>query len=857
MRRRYFVPEVIQTSAMDCGPAALKALLEGHGIRASYGRLRESCQTSVDGTSIDALEVAAQDLGLEAEQIMVPVDHLLSREEPVLPALLVVRQPGGLTHFVVVWRRHGDWLQVMDPAVGRRWMRASALLDEVYRHAQAVPREAWLEWARGDGFLKPLRARMRACGVSDPPAADDYESLSRLDAATRMVASLRAAGGLDAGSAPKLLQKLAAGDQNIPDAYWSAAKLPDPEMMEMRGAVLIAVRGVKERSASSTELVAALDEKPQRPILSFLRQIFAGVVFTPMAVTIALAAASAGVLIEALLFRGLFDIGRELTVAGQRMAAIGALLALSAILLALEFSVSRAVLGLGRRIEAAFRLRFLLKLPRLNDRYFQSRPISDMAQRSHQVQVLRTAPVVASSFLHAAFDIATTTAGIVWLYPEDAMAALLLAAACAGIPLAAQSSLAERDLRLKSHGGALTQFYLDALMGLTAIRVHGAEGALRRAQAALLESWANAGFALARLVVAVEGMQLTAAFGIAAWIVWNRLQPGAEPAGLLLLVYWVLQLPSLGQELAAAAWQYPAQRNTTLRLLEPLGAPEEPVAEAAEAVSRTAGMAITLENVTVRAGGHVILDDVTLSIAAGEHVAIVGASGAGKSSLAGVLLGWHRATGGAVLVDGEPLDAAALRRVRTETAWVDPQVQLWNRTLLDNLRYGGAGAAMDGVVEDANLGPLLEKLPDGFQTVLGEGGALVSGGEGQRVRMGRGLGRSSARLAILDEPARGLDGARRHAVVSAARRRWHDATLLAITHDIGETANFGRVLVIDAGRVAEDGSPSELAAREDSIYRRLLEAERDLKASLWTDPKWRRLRMDNGRLTERSGDAAL
>lgn len=857
MKRRFFVPEVIQTSAMDCGPAALKALLEGHGIRASYGRLREACQTSVDGTSIDALEEAAKELGLDAEQIMVPVDHLLSREEPVLPALLVVRQPGGLTHFVVVWRRHGDWLQVMDPAAGRRWMRASVLLDEVYRHAQPVPVEAWLEWAGGDGFLKPLRARMKACGASLIEKERGYSELARLDAATRMAESLRSVGAIDSVAAPKLLEKLAAGDMEIPDVYWSAARLPDPEQVEMRGAVLITVRGVKERTATSTELAAALDEKPQRPILAFLREIFAAGVFTPMAVTVALMAAAVGVLVEALLFRGLFDIGRELTVAGQRMAAIGALLALSAILLLLEFSISRAVLGLGRRIETAFRLRFLLKLPRLNDRYFQSRPISDMAQRSHQIQLLRGAPVIATSFLHALLDIAATTAGIVWLYPEEAIPATLLAAACAGIPLAAQPSLAERDLRLKSHGGALTQFYLDALLGLTAIRVHGAEGALRRAQESLLASWAHAGFALARLVVAVEGMQLTAAFGIAAWIVWNRLQPGAEPAGLLLLVYWVLQLPSLGQELAAAAWQYPTQRNTTLRLLEPLGAPEEPDAGMDDFIERRSGMAIALENVTVRAGGHVILNDVSLSIAPGEHIAIVGASGAGKSSLAGVLLGWHRAQEGSVLVDGEPLDAAALRRVRTETAWVDPQVQLWNRTLFDNLRYGGATAAMDAVVEDANLGPLLEKLPDGFQTVLGEGGALVSGGEGQRVRMGRGLGRSSARLAILDEPARGLDGERRRAVVEAARRRWRDATLLAITHDVGETMHFARVVVIDGGRVAEDGSPAELAAREDSIYRRLLEAEREVKASLWRNPKWRRLRMDSGKLTERGADATL
>jgi ATP-binding cassette subfamily B protein len=84
-------PEVVQTSAMDCSPAALTCLLEGFGIPVSYGRLREACQTDVDGTSIDTLEEVAVQLGLDAEQVMVPVDHLLLPEANALPAIVVVR----------------------------------------------------------------------------------------------------------------------------------------------------------------------------------------------------------------------------------------------------------------------------------------------------------------------------------------------------------------------------------------------------------------------------------------------------------------------------------------------------------------------------------------------------------------------------------------------------------------------------------------------------------------------------------------------------------------------------------------------------------------------------------------------
>src|SRR6187549_2081361 len=99
---RLLVPEVVQTSAMDCGPASLKALLEGFGIPVSYDRLREACQTDVDGTSIDTLEEVAKQLGLDAEQTMLPVDHLIALGNTAMPSLAVVRIESGATHFTVL-----------------------------------------------------------------------------------------------------------------------------------------------------------------------------------------------------------------------------------------------------------------------------------------------------------------------------------------------------------------------------------------------------------------------------------------------------------------------------------------------------------------------------------------------------------------------------------------------------------------------------------------------------------------------------------------------------------------------------------------------------------------------------------
>src|SRR5262249_38685826 len=244
---------------------------------------------------------------------------------------------------------------------------------------------------------------------------------------------------------------------------------------------------------------------------------------------------------------------------------------------------------------------------------------------------------------------------------------------------------------------------------------------------------------------------------------------------MLLLVYWALNLPVLGQEVALIARQYPAQRNVTLRLFEPLGAPEE--AEVREAgqtatpapvgntvgesplpsfdkarpeprrrrgqraargdfsVAATAGnifqphhvgapanppkgVTILMDGGSVRAAGHTILEGVDLAIEPGSHVAIVGQSGAGKSRLVRLLPGWARPATGRVLVDGVPLNGPRLEQLRRETAWVDPAVQLWNRSLLENLRYGTLSDSLlplGHVIEAAALRDVLERLPDGMQ----------------------------------------------------------------------------------------------------------------------------------------------
>jgi ATP-binding cassette subfamily B protein len=458
---------------------------------------------------------------------------------------------------------------------------------------------------------------------------------------------------------------------------------------------------------------------------------------------------------------------------------------------------------------------------------------------------LRRLPTLAGELLLAICSMILTVVGIAWLDPAGALFAglgALLSLAASGLALPV---LFERDLRFRTHGGALGRVVLDTLIGLVPIRTHGAARALRREHEQLLVEWMRAGLDLLRAAIGVEAIQALVGTLVVVVIVARHSLAEGEVGAMLLLIYWALRIPTLGERIA-------------LRLLEPLGAPDEEQAHArADATMASApaqGVEIMLEQVSVVAAGATLLDAVDLHVAPGEHVAIVGRSGAGKSTLVSLLLGWHHAASGELRVDGHRLDGTRLAALRSATAWVDPAIALWNETLIDNLLYGSGSGALERVgagLRDAELLELVANLPAGLQTALGEGGGLLSGGEGQRVRLGRALLREAVRLVVLDEPLRGLDRARRAALITRVRALWPDATLLCVTHDIEETLDFPRVLVVEAGAIVQDGPPRELADDAAGAYATMLAREREVHAQLWRRPDWRRLEIHEGRVRER------
>jgi ABC-type bacteriocin/lantibiotic exporter with double-glycine peptidase domain len=884
--RRWLAPEVIQSSAMDCGPAALKSLLDGHRSMVNYGRLREACQTDVDGTSINSLEDIAVGLGLNAEQILVPSDHVVIPGAHAVPAIAVIVLPPGVTHFVVIWRVHGPLVQIMDPRSGRRWMSRRRLRSELYQHHMNVEADVWRSWAGSPEAIEAFTTRLTTLGVPEQAAerlvqdalqSPEWGSVALLDAAIRTTTALTDANACRRGSeAAGVVENLYARArelpayssrlQIIPEEYWSVSPAsPEPcGDLRVRGAVLVRVNGQKPISAPVgvpdhdgarpdvlfPDLLAAGTEDRLYPLVEVLRKLRGENMRRAVLLAATIVGVVGGLLFEPVLLRALLGIGRELQLSGQRIIFIAAVATLQLLLLAGQWIIANETRRYGRRLEVGWRVALQEKLSRLDDQYFRSRLTADMAARVHSLHTLRILPEAIVQLIVAALSLLVTGMAIIWVDPRTTPIVAISLLVSISAPLLMQPTLMERDLRVRTHLAALSRFFFDSLRGLVPVRYHNAQSAIRGEHEMQSREWFRARLSLQRAVVSLESIQVAASLALAAWLITAHLTRSGDIGSILLLVYWTLQLPPLAQQIAQLSWQYPAYRNIAARVLELTSAPEPERGIAASVVTGSSqpGVRIEIRNATVRVTGLAVLHGIELQVEPGSQIAIVGRSGAGKSTLLGLLMGWHTPISGDVCVDGQPLNGETLSRLWATSAWMESGVHIWNRTLLANLWYGASGnrhTRVPAVVEGAGLRDLLARLPHGLQTYLGEGGGLVSGSEGQRIRLARAMFRPHARLAVLDEPFSGLERAERERLLITLRTLWRGRTMFYATHDIASTLSFDRVLVLDRGKIVEDDRPSVLQLRPDSEYSRLLKssAASDVYAS------WRRLRFADGHVT--------
>jgi ATP-binding cassette, subfamily C, bacterial len=242
---------------------------------------------------------------------------------------------------------------------------------------------------------------------------------------------------------------------------------------------------------------------------------------------------------------------------------------------------------------------------------------------------------------------------------------------------------------------------------------------------------------------------------------------------------------------------------------------------------------VRFEDVTVRypgAGTDAALAGVSFTLPARQITALVGPSGSGKSTLADVLMGLIEPERGTIAVDGVPLDADNRRAWRDRVAYVPQDVFLLHDTIAANFRLAAADAseaAMWEALEMASARGFVERLPDRLQTVLGDRGARLSGGERQRIALARALLRRP-QLLILDEATSALDWENQSLIARAIEGLRDSMTILTIAHRPSMIAFAGRVMVLDGGRIVEQGRYDDLIRRRDSRLARLVAGEESL-----------------------------
>lgn len=213
--------------------------------------------------------------------------------------------------------------------------------------------------------------------------------------------------------------------------------------------------------------------------------------------------------------------------------------------------------------------------------------------------------------------------------------------------------------------------------------------------------------------------------------------------------------------------------------------------------------------------------DFTLKIKSGEKIGLVGHSGSGKSTLIKLLSRYFDLTGGKITVGGEDISKVRQESLRAQIAVIPQDTTLFNRTIMENIRYGNTDATDEDVISAAKMAyadEFIRTLPQGYESKVGERGVLLSGGERQRIAIARAI-LKNAPVLILDEATSALDSQSEKYIQKSLKRLMKGKTVIAIAHRLSTLKEMDRLIVMDNGKIAEEGTHDELIARKSAYWR--------------------------------------
>jgi ATP-binding cassette subfamily B protein len=423
---------------------------------------------------------------------------------------------------------------------------------------------------------------------------------------------------------------------------------------------------------------------------------------------------------------------------------------------------------------------------------------------------------------------------VLWLYDmplalvATAFVPLLLLSVVVHHPAARRSSRAAME-----HATQLSAHLVEDVSGVETVKAFGAEHLRAEEGETRLVRLVQALFALQKLGMSMQalGTFVTALAGITVlWYGGHRVMAGALTIGQLMFFYALLgYLLEPLQRLASVNLQLQDAFVAVDRLYQILDLQPEALATRQQVTFRHLRTALELHDVSFRYGHRSpVLEHVTLSMPAGQTVAIVGESGSGKSTLLKLLMGFYVPTAGRILLDGVEMQDYALASWRSRIGLVAQEPFIFNGTVRDNIALGRPDAPLEDVVEAARVAGLEEFiawLPERYETIIGERGATLSGGQRQRLAIARALLRKPE-LLIFDEATSHLDTATEQAIQSSLKTALAGKTVVLVAHRLSTIKQADLIYVLHHGRIVQAGAHRQLLEQE-GVYRALWQAQTD------------------------------
>ena len=483
-----------------------------------------------------------------------------------------------------------------------------------------------------------------------------------------------------------------------------------------------------------------------------------------------------------------------------------------------DYGMARA----GRSVVRDLRTGLLGKYLRLPSERFDREPVAMLVSRLNYdtEQVTQATSEAIKIVVTDSLTIVALLSVMIWQSPRVTLAMLIVAPAIAIISAYVGGRYRKINRGIQSGVASMAQAAEEVLAAQQEVKIYGAQAAEQERYAQLAER-------NLRLNLKVESTRASAssvvqwlgavALAVILLVAGNEAMKGRMSAGsfVSLMMAMMAMIPSLKR---ITNVQSAVQRGIAAseRLFAVLDEPEE--RDTGGAPLERARGAIEFRGVGVQYHGQTqpALADISFRAEPGTVTAIVGRSGSGKSTLIRLLPRFYEPSSGEVLLDGRPLADYRLSDLRRQIALVGQQVMLFDGSIADNIAYGAPGAPsaadLRRVADAANASEFIDRLPTGLDTPIGDKGALLSGGQRQRIAIARAMIKD-APILILDEATAALDNESERLVQEALSHLIPDRTTLVIAHRLSTIEHAHQVLVLDDGRLVEQGTHAELLAR--------------------------------------------